>query len=77
VMMMYRVRIYCDDCYGDDPLGCFDGGTQLLCDAAPPYETFVFANLDAARKAGADRVRNCSPWRYEVIDEDDQVVASS
>lgn len=29
-MIVYHVIVYCRDCTGEDPQGCFDGGSEEL-----------------------------------------------
>jgi hypothetical protein len=58
--MSYRVRLSCSDCTGEDPLGCFDGGTELLNNGQE------FATIEDAERAGDDETRGCAPWDYEI-----------
>ena len=37
-MSEYRVQIWCNDCLGSDPLGCFDGRRELLDGSYPTHE---------------------------------------
>jgi hypothetical protein len=54
----YRVRIWCHDCFGEDPMGCFGGEDELLEDV---YET-----QEAAEAAGDEACDN-GVYRFEVV----------
>lgn len=70
----FRVRLWCRDCTGEDPQGCFDGGTQLLETSAPPFDPATFPTLSAAVDAGHAETKDCGPWEFDVIDADDNEV---
>ena len=72
--MTYRVRLYCRDCTGIDPMGCFDGGTELLESDTRPFIIREFDSTGAASAAGARATTGAAPWEYEVIDESGEVV---
>lgn len=70
--MPYFVRLSCRDCTGEDPQGCFDGGTEILEDEHGEQRTFLGAA--AAREAGDAQIRASALWWYEVIDEEGNTV---
>lgn len=79
--MTYLVRLWCRDCTGEDPAGCFDGGTEFIPsedgDDAQEFETIA-----AAKDAGYSATKNCGLWEYEVTDEEgedlpDELLAST
>lgn len=72
LLMPYFVRLSCRDCTGEDPRGCFDGGTEMLEDEHS--EQRIFADVASAREAGRAEMRTCPVWEYEVVDEDGDVV---
>ena len=74
---MYRVEIYCTDCTGLDPMGCFDGGTQFLSEKKSPYNTLEFGTIESAEEAGWNEVHDYSPWEFYVKDKNDQIVFNS
>lgn len=51
------VELSCRDCTGEDPQGCFDGGTEQK----------EFDSLEEAIKY-AERVTSDVPWEYVLID---------
>ncbi len=57
---MYRYRLYCPDCFGTDPDGCFNGGYKH---SEEQYETPVDAALAAIK------VTSGTPWFYGIVDE--------
>ncbi len=59
-MPPYRVVLYCSDCTGEDPDGCFDGGTEAL------EETFT--DLELAHEAGWKATHDVGPWGYVIED---------
>lgn len=61
--MKYRVRVSCSDCTGEDPLGCFEGGTEVLEES--------FASRAEAQRAGEDYTKDCGPWDFEVEEEEE------
>jgi hypothetical protein len=63
--MSYRVRLWCRDCTGEDPQGCFDGGSELL--ESPLGVVADYGTEEEAEAAGRQAVRNCGPWEYEVV----------
>lgn len=67
--MPYFVRLSCRDCTGEDPLGCFDGETELLHGGRENnFEPQSFATLDDAKRAGD--IATCGPpWEFTVEDE--------
>ncbi len=59
-MVRYAVELYCADCsFGQDPLGCFDDGTELQPD--------TWDSVAEAKRAGWDAVRNCGPWEFRIV----------
>lgn len=63
--MSFRVLVYCRDCNGQDPLGCFDGNSEFLYSDSPPYEIEKFATLGEAITAGVEETKG-SIWEFEV-----------
>jgi len=63
--MRYHYRIWCSDCLGSDPQGCFDGG--VLDDEQQ------FATPQEANRAGWHATLR-SILEYEVVDEDGTVI---
>lgn len=59
-MTKYRYRLRCDQC-GDDPDGCFDGGSQLSEEG--------FDSPEQADEAGSIVAGRVGPWEYQVTDE--------
>lgn len=62
-MKKYRVKIWCEHCYGVDKLGCFGGNIDFLRDEY--LEEKLFKNKKEAIKAGKEKC-DFSLWRYEV-----------
>jgi hypothetical protein len=54
----FSVEVWCPDCTGIDPLGCFDGG----CEKSGPYESYAKA-VDAAHSLTDDSI-----WRFSIYD---------
>lgn len=75
--MRYRVRRYCGDCCGTDDYGCFEGSSELLEEPSYPYETREFPSPERAEAAGWESVRDCGPWEFYVVDEEDIVIFDS
>jgi hypothetical protein len=59
--MEHYARIWCQDCTGEDFMGCFEGSTELL---GP------FATVKEADKAGYEHTKDCGPWYWEVTTSD-------
>lgn len=59
---MFQVLLSCRDCTGEDPLGCFDGGTEWL------NEGQTFATREEADAAGYAETKGCGPWEWEVFE---------
>ena len=65
--MSWRLRIWCNDCSGgQDPQGCFDGGTSTSDE--------VFATKAEAEWFGAREYTG--PWDSEPIETDEPVNAT-
>jgi len=66
----YKYRLWCPDCYGQDPDGCFGGGTEL---SEETYHT-----IDEADDAGWERTRG-TIWAYDVVgvDAEGHVIAEA
>lgn len=64
--MAFRVRLWCRDCTGVDPKGCFGGGTELVTTGEPPYDVADFATLREAVDEGYKLTRDCGPWEFDV-----------
>lgn len=71
---LFRVRMFCSDCRGTDPDGCFDGSSALLGGKSYPWPVQTFASVEEAKAAGYAETLDCGPWSFEIIDEDDGVV---
>lgn len=71
---VYRVRLFCSDCTGTDPDGCFGGSSELLHGKTRPWPVLTFTEIEDAKATGYAEVANCGPWGFEVINEDDEVV---
>ncbi len=57
----YRVRLWCHDCgSGQDPMGCFEGDSELQDES--------YATHEEAEAAGKEAI-NGPPWGFE-IEED-------
>lgn len=65
-MSSYRVRLWCRDCTGQDPQGCYDGGTELIREPHPSFEVRKFATLREAIDAGYEATRGCAPLEFDV-----------
>lgn len=63
-MSGFIVRIWCRDCNGVDPLGCFDGGTELLTERDSD-KPIVFATFEEADHAGYES-EGGAPYDHEV-----------
>ncbi len=70
--MSYRVRLWCRYCTGEDPKGCFDGGTEFI--PGDSDEDAQFETVALAKTAGQAAIKGCGPWEYEVVDEDGEDV---
>lgn len=64
--MKYHYRIWCNDCRGIDPQGCFDGGIE---DDDEQFDT-----PEDAWKAGDKETKACGMWEFEVVDENGKPV---
>lgn len=64
----FRVRLWCSDCTGIDPQGCFDGGTLILESDEAPFDPIDFPTLRAAIDAGHEAVRGGGPLEFDVLD---------
>jgi len=57
----WKVRVWCNDCgFGQDPMGCFEGGSEVLDE--------VFETVEVAEDAGSDYCK-CSTWDFELLEE--------
>lgn len=61
----YRVKVWCPDCCGEDPQGCFDGGVS--------FDEEEYPNLVEAVKSGEQWTRR-NIWQYEVVDQEGKEV---
>lgn len=59
--MKYHYRIWCHDCTGSDPQGCFDGDTSTSDE--------TFDTPEEAADAGSEMTSDVGPWDYYVVDE--------
>lgn len=58
--MKYTIEVYCRDCsFGQDPLGCFDGGV----DRHPER----YESVEAAKAAGWAAIDDCGTWEFRVV----------
>lgn len=76
-MTEYRVEIFCTDCTGQDPMGCFDGGSQILCESERPYLVKSFTELEQAKDAGYDATEDTGPWEFKILDNEGNYVYNS
>jgi hypothetical protein len=61
--MGYLVRVWCDDCRGEDNDGCFGGGDELHgCD----YNDTPFASREDAEAYGREKTFGDAPWSFQV-----------
>jgi hypothetical protein len=67
--MKYKVEIWCNDCTGTDPMGCFDGGSEFV--------DKEFESEEDAVEHGWNEIENVGPWEFRVYDENRNVVYSS
>lgn len=58
----WKVEVWCEDCYGQDDYGCFDGGSEILEES--------FSSMEAAKIAGDEYTSDCGPWSYKVFTVD-------
>lgn len=63
--MKYHYRIWCPDCLGEDPQGCFDGRVE---DDEEEFDT-----PEQALDAGYEAI-NRTIWEFEVVDGDGKVI---
>jgi hypothetical protein len=64
----FRVKVWCRDCTGQDDMGCFDGGTEILHERKAPFALREFATLEEAKAAGWEETKDCGPWEFDVLD---------
>jgi hypothetical protein len=57
--MAWKLKLWCRDCCGDDPLGCFEGTTEI--------QDEEYATEREASEAGK-RACDGSPYDYEVFE---------
>ena len=68
--MKYKVVVWCQDCgFGQDPLGCFEGGSNTLIDPNDYSKEAEFDNISDAYDAGWKEVDD-APWSFKIVDED-------
>ena len=75
----YLVRIWCDACFEDDMLGCFDGGYHYINafdvsgdpKVMAAWKAFVFKDKAWAKAAGKKYLEkyDCDIWHYEIIEK--------
>lgn len=70
--LIYSLRIYCRDCLNEDPLGCFDGGYEIVTNDRN-NEPLCFDDIETAIK-GADDMDLASLIEYQVVEKDTQNV---
>lgn len=75
--MKYKVLMYCLDCTGVDPAGCFEGGTEMLSKAdlldwreELPEDYLEDAVFDSKEEAddAFHKHADGAPWRYDLIE---------
>lgn len=60
----FSVIVSCLDCGGgQDPLGCFNGGSETIG---------VFDTKEEAEKAGYDYIKDCCVWNFEIVEEESE-----
>lgn len=69
-MNRFTVTIWCHDCTGEDPMGCFDGGSETIYDD-PPDSGQPILDMERAFEIGDKTVMNCGPWDYYVTEVDE------
>jgi hypothetical protein len=57
--MPYKFKVWCPDCYGEDPYGCFGGDFEL---SEETYET-----IEAAMEAADEYVKD-SIWDWSIVE---------
>jgi hypothetical protein len=56
----YKITMWCDDCsYGQDPQGCFDGGTEDV--------DVTFSSREEAEEYVEENELNLSPRNYDIF----------
>jgi len=65
--MTWRVLVWCDDCRYNDPLGCFDGGSDFLDGS---YETEADARL--AGEAWGDS-NDGAPYAWQAVETSPEI----
>lgn len=64
--MSWRVRVWCRDCCGEDPQGCFGGSDSWIeSDDLTSDAPKEFATREEAEAAG-DEYTKGPPWDFEV-----------
>lgn len=63
------VVLSCSDCTGEDPDGCFDGGTESVYEDPKTHEPIM--SEDQANEIGWRIIANVGPWEFraEKIDK--------
>ena len=72
--MSFRVRLWCRDCTGSDDRGCFDGGTEIVSEPSNWQTVKRFTTLREAVDAGYEETRDCGPWEFDVLADDDEEI---
>jgi hypothetical protein len=72
----FTVRIWCRDCTGQDDMGCFEGGSDLLHEMKHPFTLREFATLEEAKDAGWEETKDCGPWEFDVEQDGEKVFES-
>lgn len=68
--MGFLIRVWCDDCSGDnDEQGCFGGGSELKGKPGVTVldEDVLFDTREEAEEFGWDFTRG-PPWSFEVVE---------
>jgi hypothetical protein len=63
--MIYRVRLYCDECFGGDTYACIQ--------RHPDVRSEAFESILAANTRGEELVA-ANDWEWEVLDDDGNIV---
>ena len=59
--MSWRVKLWCGSCVGEDPMGCFEGGSEVQDER--------YATRAEAEAAGEEKTKDCGPWVFDVFED--------
>ena len=77
VKPQYKVELWCRDCTGQDQMGCFDGQSEFLYEKGIHGKVRRFENLEEAKTAGWDAIKDCGPWEFNIVTDKSEAVYSS